>query len=232
MIVESYKKRSAIMSHVSSTIKQAVLFLAIVAGFCLQSTEAKARDIQSMIVAGGCFWCVEADFEKVRGVTEVVSGYSGGTTANPTYRSVSNGGTGHYEVVQITYDADRVTYSQLLNLFFRSVDPTDAGGQFCDRGESYRTAVFVSNSAEQAVAEQAKSQAQSQLGQRIVTPILARGAFTAAEAVHQNYYRGNRLVVTRAGPKKQSDAYKFYREGCGRDARVRQLWGSAAPFAG
>lgn len=190
---------------------------------------AMAEDIRTTVVAGGCFWCVESDFESVPGVSEVVSGYTGGTTANPTYKTIK--GSGHYEAVEITYDADVVSYDQLLHAFFRSVDPTDAGGQFCDRGESYRTAVFVSNPAERASAEASKSTAQRELGRQIVTPILDAATFHEAEGYHQDYYRGSSLIVTRRGVKKQSDAYKFYREGCGRDARVVELWGDAAIFA-
>ena len=195
----------------------------------LTAQTAMAEDIRTTVVAGGCFWCVEADFEKLRGVEEVVSGYSGGTTPNPTYQTIK--GSGHYEVVQITYDADVVSYAQLLYAFFRSVDPTDAGGQFCDRGDSYRTAVFVATPEERAIAEDAKAQAQRALGQRIVTPILDAATFYEAEDYHQDYYLGQNRVVTRAGIKVQADAYKFYREGCGRDARVRALWGDAALFA-
>ena len=118
-------------------------------------------------------------------------------------------------------------------MFFRSIDPTDAGGQFCDRGSSYRTAIFVSNKGEMAIAEQAKARAQKDLpGQKIVTPILSASAFYPAEAYHQDYYKGTKLVLTRFGPKRQASAYKAYRKACGRDARVRQLWGNAAPFAG
>ena len=189
---------------------------------------AAAEDIQTAIVAGGCFWCVESDFEKVQGVQEVVSGYTGGTTADPTYATIK--GSGHYEAVEITYDADVVSYQQLLHAFFRSIDPTDAGGQFCDRGESYRTAVFVSNSAELATAEASKASAQRALGQQIVTPILNAATFYDAEDIHQDYYKGERRVVTRRGVKTQADAYKFYRNACGRDQRVSQLWGDAAPF--
>ena len=195
----------------------------------LTAQTAMAEDIRTTVVAGGCFWCVEADFEKLSGVEEVVSGYSGGTTPNPTYQTIK--GSGHYEVVQITYDADVVSYAQLLYAFFRSVDPTDAGGQFCDRGDSYRTAVFVATPEERAIAEDAKAQAQRALGQRIVTPILDAATFYEAEDYHQDYYLGQNRVVTRAGIKVQADAYKFYREGCGRDARVRALWGDAALFA-
>lgn len=189
-----------------------------------QAAEARAY------FAGGCFWCVEADFEKVEGVGEVVSGYTGGTTANPNYKQVSKGGTGHYEAVEIRYDPARVSYAELLHDFFRSVDPTDAGGQFCDRGDSYRTAVFVTNPGERAAAEAAKAEAEKALGQRIVTPILDARRFYRAEDYHQNYYKGEDYVLTRRGPKQMKNAYKFYRRACGRDARVSELWGSAAPF--
>tara|TARA_R110002073_G_scaffold25937_9_gene85623 strand:+ start:1171 stop:1833 length:663 start_codon:yes stop_codon:yes gene_type:complete len=219
------------MTRRSRNIKTVILSIAIVLGFALHSSPAEARDIQKTVLAGGCFWCVEADFEKVGGVISVVSGFAGGTTVNPTYRQVTRGGTGHYEVVEITYDADRVSYEQLLHAFLRSIDPTDAGGQFCDRGDSYRTAIFVSNQAEQQAAQAAIARAQRDLGQRIVTPILAAATFYPAEAYHQDYYRGTDRIVTRAGIKTRADAYTFYRNGCGRDARVRQLWGSAAPFA-
>ena len=191
---------------------------------------AAAEDIQTTVLAGGCFWCIESDFESVEGVVDVVSGYSGGTTTNPTYRSLK--GSGHYEVVEITYDADVVGYDDLLHSFFRSVDPTDAGGQFCDRGDVYRTAIFVSNPAELAIAEAAKAQAQRDLGQTIVTPILEAATFYEAEGYHQDYYKGENRVITRRGVKTQSEAYKFYRDACGRDQRVAQLWGDAAPFAG
>ncbi len=185
-----------------------------------------------LTVAGGCFWCVEADFEKVRGVKEVVSGFSGGTIANPTYKQVTKGGTGHYEAVQITFDPSVVSRDQLLSLFLRSVDPTDAGGQFCDRGASYRTAIFAGSPAEVKQAEAAIANAQAQLGQQIVTPVLNEGEFFPAGAEHQDYYKSSERVLTRFGVKKKSEAYKRYRAACGRDDRVKQLWGDAAPFAG
>jgi peptide-methionine (S)-S-oxide reductase len=163
-------------------------------------------------------------------ITAVRPNSGGGTTTNPTYKTL--GGSGHYEVVEITYDADVVDYDQLLFAFYRSVDPTDAGGQFCDRGDVYRTAVFVSNPAERAAAEAAKAQAQRDLGQTIVTPILDAATFYEAEAYHQDYYKGENRVVTRRGIKTQSEAYKFYRDACGRDQRVAALWGDAAPFTG
>jgi len=216
------------MTFTIQSAKTAALAILIGAGAMLHGTTADARDIQKTVVAGGCFWCVESDFESVRGVSEVISGYTGGTTANPTYKTLK--GTGHYEAVEITYDADVVSYAQLLHLFFRAVDPTDAGGQFCDRGETYRPAVFVSNTGQQAIAVAALAEAQRDLGQTIVTPILPAATFYPAEDYHQDYYRGTNRVITRGGVKTQADAYKFYREGCGRDARVKQLWGSSAPF--
>ncbi|MEM7295180.1 MAG: peptide-methionine (S)-S-oxide reductase MsrA [Pseudomonadota bacterium] len=209
------------------------LALAMAAGAFLScAATAQAEDLQTATLAGGCFWCIESDFERVDGVIEVTSGYTGGTAANPTYKQVVRGGTGHYEAVQVTYDADKVSYDQILHMFFRSVDPTDAGGQFCDRGQSYATAIFVDNTAEQAAAERAKATAGADLGQKIVTPILDAGTFYAAEEYHQDYYKGQNIVLTRRGPKTQADAYKFYRQACGRDKRVEELWGSAAPFVG
>ena len=204
--------------------KPLVLALAL-----LPIAQTAAADTQTAIFAGGCFWCVESDFESVQGVAEVVSGYTGGTTENPTYRTIK--GTGHYEAVEIIYDDSVVSYEQLLHAFFRSIDPTDAGGQFCDRGDTYRTAVFVSNPAERAAAEAAKAAAQRDLGRQIVTPILDAATFYEAEAYHQDYYKGQNRVITRGGVKTQAEAYKFYREGCGRDQRVLALWGDMALFA-
>ena len=207
--------------------KYIVLGFAIVLGLIVKSSLAHA---ETTILAGGCFWCVESDFEGVKGVRGVVSGYTGGTTENPTYKLVTAGGTGHYEAVRITYNPGTLSYDKLLHLFLRSVDPTDAGGQFCDRGKSYRSAIFVSNKAEEAAAKAAIAKASAELGRNIVTPILPTAAFYDAEGYHQNYYKGKKLVVTRRGPKRQSEAYKFYRNACGRDARVQALWGDAAPF--
>jgi peptide-methionine (S)-S-oxide reductase len=210
----------------SRLLAPALFALGLTASF---ATQAAA---ESAYVAGGCFWCVEADFEKVDGVDEVVSGFSGGTVANPTYKQVVRGGTGHYEAVEIRYDPAEVSYDELLYAFFRSVDPTDAGGQFCDRGDSYRTAIFVSTSAERASAEAAKARAEADLGREIVTPILDFDAFYEADGYHQDYYKSDDLILTRFGPKSKAEAYKLYRMSCGRDDRVRELWGDAAPFAG
>ena len=209
-----------------------ILSALIVMGLCVQSQRAEAGERRDIVVAGGCFWCVEADFEKVRGVLGAVSGYTGGTTDNPTYKQVSRGGTGHYEAVKITYDSAQVSAAQLYDMFFRSVDPTDAGGQFCDRGESYRTAIFVSDEGEKAAAEQAKAEAQSALGQTIVTPILQAATFYEAEDYHQDYYKSDDLILSRFGPISKAKAYVRYRDACGRDQRVRELWGSDAPFVG
>jgi peptide-methionine (S)-S-oxide reductase len=213
--------------------KTLALSALIVVGLIAQSSDVRAATTETLTVAGGCFWCVESDFESVRGVKEVVSGYTGGTTVNPTYKQVTRGGTGHYEAVQIQFDPAVVSRDTLLALFFRSIDPTDAGGQFCDRGASYRSAIFADGSAQNAAAERAKAAAQSALGQKIVTPILTASTFYPAEAYHQNYYKSSeRLAVTSVGlAVKKSTAYKRYRENCGRDARVKELWGDAAPFA-
>ena len=209
-----------------------LLSLAILAGLYLQSADAHAGETREIVVAGGCFWCVEADFERVRGVKEAVSGYTGGTVANPTYKQVTSGGTGHYEAVRITYDSAVIDKDQLFDLFFRSIDPTDAGGQFCDRGQSYATAIFVSDSAERAAATRAKAAAEAELGRKVVTPILEATVFYEAEDYHQDYYKGTKRVLTRFGPIPQNEAYKRYRTGCGRDARIKELWGSDAPFVG
>lgn len=211
------------ISHVKT------VFLALLITVGLYS-KGHAASNETLIVAGGCFWCVESDFESVPGVIEAVSGFTGGTVDNPSYKKVTQGGTGHYEAVRISFDPSKVSRDALLDMFFRSVDPTDAGGQFCDRGSSYRTAVFVSNATEKKAATAAKSKAERDLGQKVVTPILQTQEFYEADAYHQDYYKGTQIVFTRFGPKRQSEAYKRYRIACGRDARVNQLWGSAAPF--
>lgn len=198
--------------------------LALVAAVALSAQRATA---ETAVFAGGCFWCIEADFEKVPGVTGAVSGFAGGTSKDPTYDDVSDGGTGHYEAVQITFDPARVSYDELLRIFFRSVDPTDAGGQFCDRGNSYRTAVFA-KPGQKAAAEAAKAEAQAALAQKVVTPVLPAGAFYPADEYHQDYYKSSDIIITRFGPRSKASAYKLYRKSCGRDARIREVWGAAA----
>jgi peptide-methionine (S)-S-oxide reductase len=179
---------------------------------------------ETAIVAGGCFWCVEADFEGVEGVSDVVSGYTGGDLQNPTYRNHE----GHLEAAQITFDPAVISYEELVARFLRSVDVLDGGGQFCDRGASYRTAVFVQDADQRKAAKAAVTEAEAVLGGKIVTPVLEAGRFWVAEDYHQDYYRSSEIVLTRAGPKKKANAYKFYRNACGRDARVRELWGAQA----
>ena len=219
------------MSQLFLNAKASILGAFIIVGLAIQCGSAQAAATERAYFAGGCFWCVEADFERVPGVQEVTSGYTGGTVSDPSYKQVTKGGTGHYEAVEILYDPEVVSYEQLLHAFFRSVDPTDGGGQFCDRGESYRTAIFVTNAEENAAAEAAKASAQRALRAPIVTPILDASEFFEAEAVHQNYYKRSDLVLTRRGPKSMKNAYKFYRNACGRDERVRELWGDEAIFA-
>lgn len=181
------------------------------------------------IFAGGCFWCVEADFEKVKGVQSVVSGFAGGSEADAEYKTVTAGGTGHYEAVEITYDPAVIGYEKLVWAFFRSINPTDPGGQFCDRGDSYRTAIFATP-AQRPVAEAAQAQAAEDLGKEIVTPVLDVMPFYAAEEYHQDYYKSSDIILTRFGPRRKEVAYKLYRDSCGRDERVRELWGENAPF--
>lgn len=212
-------------------IKTIVLSLCIILALIVQANTTHARQLDTLTVAGGCFWCVEADFEKVNGVTSVVSGFTGGKVENPTYKQVVRGGTGHLEAVQITFDPQVVTVDTLLDLFFRSIDPTDAGGQFCDRGDSYRSAIFASE-RQRASASRAKERAEKALGQAIVTPIIPEVIFYPVDDYHQDYYKQSKIILTRFGPKTKANAYKAYREACGRDARVRELWGPQAAFTG
>ena len=163
----------------------------------------------TMVVAGGCFWCVESDFEKLPAVGDVLSGYAGGDSQNPTYRSHAD----HLEVAQIPYDSSQVTYRELADYLLRHIDPLDAGGQFCDRGHSYTTALFYSTPDEKADAEAAIAQAASILKQPIATKVIELEQFWIAEDYHQDYYKKNPI------------RYKYYRNGCGRDKRVAQVWG-------
>lgn len=201
--------------------------LAILAALTLFALPARA---DTALVAGGCFWCVESDFESVAGVGDAVSGFTGGTTPDPEYRASGD----HVEAVRIPFDEDTISYAEILDLFFRSIDPLDAGGQFCDRGREYTTAIWVDGPEQRAVAEAAKARAEADLGQAIVTPILDAGDFYPVDDYHQDYYKSeDRIAISSLGVGvKKKDAYKRYREGCGRDARVRAVWGDAAPFAG
>ena len=172
--------------------------------------------LASAVFSGGCFWCTESDFDHIPGVVSTTSGYAGGKVANPSYEQVSAGGTGHIESVKVVYDPSKVSYQTLVARFFRTVDPLDSGGQFCDRGYQYRTAIFVANDAERRIAEATKARAAALLKKPIATLILPAGPFYAAEGYHQDYYRKNAVK------------YKYYRWRCGRDARLTQLWGKSA----
>ena len=177
-----------------------------------------ASGTQVATFAAGCFWCVESDFDKVPGVVSTVSGFMGGTTKNPTYQQVSAGGTGHAEVVQVTFDPSQVSYSQLLDAYWHHVDLVDGGGQFCDRGPEYRPIIFTDGPEQQRAAEASKSalEASKRFAQPIAVMIIPASTFTAAEDYHQDYYKKN--------PVK----YKFYRYNCGRDTRLETLWGKDA----
>jgi peptide-methionine (S)-S-oxide reductase len=172
--------------------------------------QEAATETATAIFAGGCFWCVEADFDKVEGVTETVSGYIGGDTENPTYENHS--AAGHREAVKITFDPSVTDYWTLLDTFWRTIDPTDDGGQFCDRGHSYTTAVYALNEEQADIAERSRAAAEEALGKEIVTEIVTGKTFWPAEDYHQNYY------------KKNPVRYNFYRTACGRDERIKELW--------
>lgn len=182
------------------------------------SGAATPKGLAAATFAGGCFWCVEADFDKVPGVVRTVSGYTGGHLKDPTYRQVSAGGTGHREAVRILYDPEKVSYEELLGVFWRNVDPTDDGGQFCDRGPSYETAIFANSPEQRRLAEASKRKLEDSgaLDKPVVTPIETAGEFYPAEEYHQDYYKKNPI------------RYKFYRYSCGRDARLEELWGDKA----
>ena len=184
--------------------------LAIAAG--ASAASAAPRQAEA-VFAGGCFWCTEADFDKMPGVLSTTSGYIGGTVRNPTYEQVSAGGTGHIEAVRVVYDPTKISYPTLAARFIRTIDPLDAGGSFCDRGYVYRSAFFVANAAQRQAAEAVKVRAAKQLGEPLATLILPAATFYPAEGYHQDYY------------KKNPVRYRFYRYNCGRDARLAALWG-------
>jgi peptide-methionine (S)-S-oxide reductase len=189
------------------------LMLALMAGGCAAHALAPAKPKQATaIFAMGCFWCAEADFEKVPGVIKVVSGYTGGRNANPTYEEVSGGDTGHYEAVMVTYNPSKVTYGKLLSTFWRNIDPFDADGQFCDKGSSYRAAIFPKGNVEMAAAKASFVSIKSSIKREPATKIIPASAFYPAEEYHQDYYKKNPI------------RYRYYRNGCGRDARLKEVW--------
>lgn len=196
-------------------MKPRLLLLALAAGLLPAATPAAGpAQTASALFAGGCFWCVEADFEKLPGVISAESGYTGGTLAQPSYEQVSAGGTGHAEAVRVIYDPAKVSYAQLLDYFWHHIDPTVKNRQFCDIGTQYRSAIFWQNDSERKAAE-ASRDALLKSGKlaQIQTEIVAASAFYPAEEYHQDYY------------KKNPVRYNFYRYNCGRDARVKQVWG-------
>jgi len=193
----------------------------VVAATAVAQTEAPQaepdRKLEVATFASGCFWCTESDFDKVKGVVETTSGYMGGTTPNPTYEQVSSGRTGHAEVLQLKYDPSEVTYEELLDVYWRNVDPLDGGGQFCDRGSQYRPAIFYHTEEQKRLAEASKTalEESGRFDQPIAVEITAASTFTPAEDYHQDFYLRN------------SVRYTFYRIGCGRDARLEALWGKS-----
>ena len=184
----------------------------VFAGVFLLANSAFA---DKAIFAGGCFWCMESDFEKLEGVTDVISGFTGGELENPTYEGDH---TGHYEAVEITYDPDVISYEKLLDHFWVNIDPFDAEGQFCDKGHSYLSAIFVANETERSLAEKSRLKVVSQFpDKKVVTPVLDASTFypiKGKESYHQDYYKNNPL------------RYKFYRYNCGRDKRLQEIWGN------
>lgn len=190
--------------------------LAVMVGILLVSLPAYTAETRSAYFAGGCFWCMEADFEKLDGVIEGISGYMGGNTKRPNYSSVSAGGTGHTETVKVIYDPNKVTYAQLLQHFWHNVDPLTRNAQFCDKGSQYRTAIFSTDDEELTQARASRDAVQKELGKPVVTQIDKADNFTEAEDYHQDYY------------KKKKLAYNYYRFGCGRDKRLKEIWGEKA----
>jgi peptide-methionine (S)-S-oxide reductase len=187
--------------------------LALTAGLAAESPAAAPSHAT---FAGGCFWCMVEPFERLSGVASVTSGYTGGTKVNPTYEEVSSGTTGHAESIDVVYDPSKITYEKLLDVYWHNVDPLHAGGQFCDHGRQYRTAIFFHDEAQRAAAEASKARVQAELHAKVVTEITKAGPFYRAEEYHQDFY------------KKNPARYHEYRQGCGRDARLRQLWGDKA----
>jgi peptide-methionine (S)-S-oxide reductase len=179
---------------------------------------APAASRETAIFAGGCFWCEETAFVGVPGVISVTSGYTGGQVKNPTYEQVSSGSTGHAESVQVVFDPTKTSYEKLLDVFWHNVDPTQANGQFCDHGNQYRSAIFYASESQRKAAEDSKRKLEEEprFKGKIVTQIVAAGPFYRAEEYHQEFY------------KKNPTRYHEYRLGCGRDARLKQIWGDAA----
>lgn len=181
---------------------------------------------ETAVFAGGCFWCVESDLEKLPGVRDVVSGYAGGDTQNPSYKNYERGG--HREVVQVDFDETQISYAELTAIFLRTIDVTDSGGQFCDRGYGYSSAIHPLTDAQKKAADREVSKAAKALGRDIVTPVEGAVIFWPAEDYHQEYYKSGKRTLTRFGYVTRAEAYQGYRKACGRDARVKAVWGAEA----
>lgn len=217
--IESTRKRTFLSIFVAAYL--AILYVSAALAEQIPDNPATPNTTEQTAkayFAGGCFWCVEADFDKVEGVLNVDSGYTGGSAATATYKQVSYSETGHFEAVEVTYDPSVVSYQELVDYFWRQVDPTDPDGQFCDKGSSYRTAIFYSNENERKIIEQSLNELRDTkpFKDPIVTTIKAAKPFYAAEEYHQDYYQKNPI------------RYKFYRNGCRRDARLKELWGASS----
>ncbi|MBA3576832.1 MAG: peptide-methionine (S)-S-oxide reductase MsrA [Sphingomonas sp.] len=198
-------------------LRKAPVFAAFALALSACSSESPAEapkgPLAEAVFAGGCFWCTEADFDKMPGVVSTTSGYTGGQLANPTYKKVTAGGTGHIEAVRVVYDPRKISYASLVQRFLRTIDVTDAGGQFCDRGESYRPAIFVGSPQQRQASQAALQAASKQIGKKTAVELLPAARFWSAEGYHQDYY------------KKNPVRYKVYRWNCGRDQRLKQVWG-------
>ncbi len=194
-----------------------ILMIAANSGAAFAQTE-------TAVLAGGCFWCVEKDMDKLQGVVATVSGFAGSTAETATYKSHK----GSVEAVKVTFDPAIISYDDLVARFLRTIDVTDAGGQFCDRGDSYTTAIFTATPAQEESARTAVREAEAELGRKVVTPVKEFSSFAPAEDYHQDYYLGQNRIFTRFGYIKQADAYERYRKSCGRDKQVRKIWGAAA----
>jgi peptide-methionine (S)-S-oxide reductase len=201
-----------------SLLASTVLSIGFLAAPAVHAAEETA------IFAGGCFWCVESDMDHVKGVTSTTSGYAGGTMKSPSYEDHD----GYTEAVKVVFDNSVISYDSLLGHFLRTIDVTDGDGQFCDRGHSYIPALFPLDDKQKAAAAAALTGAAKDVGQATNVLVGDNPSFTDAEGYHQNYYLGEKRTLTRFGWIKQSDAYERYREGCGRNARVKEVWGSKA----
>jgi peptide-methionine (S)-S-oxide reductase len=194
--------------------KPNLLALILVGVMTSFTTQANATPRASAVFAGGCFWCMQPAFDKVHGVLDTVVGYTGGKTVAPTYEQVGAGSTGHFEAIKVIYDPEKVTYEELLKIFWHNIDPFDDKGQFCDKGPTYTSAIFYMDLAEEKLAEASKKMVSEQFKRPVVTLIIKANQFWPAEGYHQDYYTKNPV------------RYKFYRYSCGRDARLMDIWGS------